>query len=438
MSGLRSCLLLLCLLPFSSAPGQSLTDSQRVFLLQEEAGPDPARLQAALADRDLLPVAVQILPNYHHPDLRASTRTLLQEGNADTRMWAISASIAQWDDSPETRAILSRLLRDRNDFVRSAAAAYFLAMGEGDDLPTLDADDGWGDAWTRSVLAAAKQTVAWRASQPDSAQSPASDTPLADAARLIMNHPGRGGREAGRELLRNDGAWEPYKKFHTPQPPGLATHGRARLALAVATTGLPMEGVRRIAGEPPARWFGSRPTEELDLEETDMLPMADRVMPPMRKHEASSNRFFGKAVRTGRGQRVHVGDDHGWYHPAQPVVAIATGKVRLVEIGNPTFGGLVIIEHSRQDGSLFCSLYGHLGPLIMVREGMSVAIGQLVGVLGRSYTWENGGYQLHHHFGIHEGPYGRGEWVTGYLGPEAFAADTHGWVDPLRFLREFR
>ena len=103
---------------------------------------------------------------------------------------------------------------------------------------------------------------------------------------------------------------------------------------------------------------------------------------------------------------------------------------------SPSFGGLVILEHRDRDGEPFCSLYAHLSPFLCVEEGAPVEKGEKIGSLGRSYTFENGGYRAHLHFGIHRGPYGNGNWVTGYLRPERFQKGDHGWVDPQAFVRE--
>jgi murein DD-endopeptidase MepM/ murein hydrolase activator NlpD len=132
------------------------------------------------------------------------------------------------------------------------------------------------------------------------------------------------------------------------------------------------------------------------------------------------------------------------------------------------------------DGSFACSLYAHLSPFVHVKPGDRARKGQKIGSIGRSHTWENGGYRAHLHFGIHAGRYvpryevGRriplrrngkdvhalvvrsderrttvwieetgGEhsfrndahWICGYIDPARFRAGRHGWLDPQRFLQ---
>lgn len=65
-----------------------------------------------------------------------------------------------------------------------------------------------------------------------------------------------------------------------------------------------------------------------------------------------------------------------------------------------------------------------------------VAGGQKIGALGRTYTWEGGGYVAHLHFGMYDDAYRQGDWVTGYFDPVAFRAGDHQWLPPRSLLRE--
>ena len=75
------------------------------------------------------------------------------------------------------------------------------------------------------------------------------------------------------------------------------------------------------------------------------------------------------------------------------------------------WGGLVVVEHLFREGKpgtkeqRICSLYGHLGRLLPVREGEAVQLGQTLGVIGKGPGEENGYYNPHLHFGLHRGPY---------------------------------
>jgi len=401
------------------------------FLAAEEAGQNTERMKAALEDPDLLEAAVQWLSNYHDPGFQTRTRLLAASGNPEVRMWAVVSLTAQWDDSPEAKRVVGRALNDRNDRVRSAAALYFLVMGEAEDLPLLEQVDAWGDRYSKAAVQAALQAVRYRSGQTEAAHRVQTGD-LTQAAREIAEHQSVANRVWGRRLLRETGEFEPHKKFYERQTPQEAEAGRERAALALAVTGLPLEGLDGVAGRPPGAWFTLEETAE--AQEASASIVGD-LIPPMRDHEETSNRYFGKTVEAGRGQRVHLGDDHGWYEPAQPVVAIGAGVVRYAAVASPGFGGLVVIEHRRRDGSAYCSLYGHLGLHLLVRKGMVVQPGQPVGSLGRSFTWENGGYIVHHHFAIHEGEWAGGEWIAGYMDPSTFERGDHGWRDPLKFLR---
>src|SRR4029077_9112778 len=82
-------------------------------------------------------------------------------------------------------------------------------------------------------------------------------------------------------------------------------------------------------------------------------------------------------------------------------------------------------------GKPFCSLYGHLSPMIHVRPGDVVEAGQQLGAIGRGFSVDNGGYFAHLHFGIHRGRYAtETRWVCGYVSPQAFASGAHTWLDP--------
>jgi len=213
-------------------------------------------------------------------------------------------------------------------------------------------------------------------------------------------------------------------------------------------------------------------------------PVAKSLMSPVRDYMNPKRTSFGAFVAsTSKGpfaNSYHVGDDVALGGEQGTVVSIGDGVVRLVYLGAPSWGGLVILEHVGPDGKRFCSLYGHLGPLVCVRVGDKVQKGQKIGSLGRSYTWANGGYHTHLHFGIHEGGfsnhYGVGDavrlrvnggmttarvvavtrsfatvavkgtgrklripsnrhWITGYVRPERCKSGNHGWVDPQAFIK---
>ena len=129
-------------------------------------------------------------------------------------------------------------------------------------------------------------------------------------------------------------------------------------------------------------------------------------------------------------------DDVAFHQQHETVVAIGDGIVRHALIASPSWGGIVIIEHTDpKTDQPFCSLYSHLGPLLCAKAGDKIRQGDMLGSLGRTYTRATGGYQSHLHFGIHLSPF-EGDWITGYLSPKRFKDHAHSWVDPQSFIKE--
>ncbi|MHC4915107.1 MAG: peptidoglycan DD-metalloendopeptidase family protein, partial [Planctomycetota bacterium] len=215
------------------------------------------------------------------------------------------------------------------------------------------------------------------------------------------------------------------------------------------------------------------------------VPVAKTFMPPVRKFFDPKRKSFG--LQTGDEGKVfnnsaHVGDDVAWQADHRTVVAIGDGCVRRVSHVE-SWGYIVIVEHRLPDGKFACSLYAHLAPSICVKPGDILKKGAKIGSVGRSHTWENGGYWSHLHFGIHEGPYlsshpvGRtldytlsngvevegvvvkrgdpfatvkvshkgesvtfevkqdADWICGYVSTDYWKAGKHGWRDPQKFIR---
>jgi murein DD-endopeptidase MepM/ murein hydrolase activator NlpD len=183
-------------------------------------------------------------------------------------------------------------------------------------------------------------------------------------------------------------------------------------------------------------------------------------MAPVRDYFTPRPQSYGG--RTGSAgpfrESVHCGDDVAWYRDDGTVVSVADGIVRVVSHAY-SWGFIVVVEHRlpKKEGA-YCSLYGHLAPSVTVAAGQVVRKGQRIGAVGRSHTWENGGYPAHLHFGIHRGPYaqrnpmddmgafGTGDgatvqrkldasWITGYVPPARWDAGWHGWVDPKPFIK---
>ncbi len=111
------------------------------------------------------------------------------------------------------------------------------------------------------------------------------------------------------------------------------------------------------------------------------------------------------------GKICHVGEDSGWLLEGLPVHAVADGIVRVVQ-HEISWGNLVVIE-SMVNGVPITHLYGHLAEEIDVKAGDLVHAGEKIGTIGRSVSYENGGYWAHTHIGIERTSY-RNALLAGY------------------------
>ncbi len=158
-----------------------------------------------------------------------------------------------------------------------------------------------------------------------------------------------------------------------------------------------------------------RSIAEMDWEERfdelAHIPNTRRVVYPHQMFGLSLKRL--PLVRFGnRGAHgLHVGEDSGWPMQGLPVHAIADGVVRYVS-HDSSWGNLVVIE-SRVKGQLITHLYGHLAEQLTVRAGERVGAGQPIGRIGRSVSYENGGYWAHLHLGIQKAAF-RDAIIAGY------------------------
>jgi hypothetical protein len=229
-----------------------------------------------------------------------------------------------------------------------------------------------------------------------------------------------------------------------------------------------------------AMWRGGDSEVEIN-EDKFSSNLARKMLPPVRDYFHPERKSYGKHMKStnqGFADLFHIGDDVGWDFAGLTVVAIADGFVRQAGYVE-TWGFIVIIEHQLPDLSFFCSLYAHLGPLLNVRPGNRIKMGDKIGVIGRGYTWENGGYAAHLHFAVHDGEFWQvpepgwimdvrfegivyrglvlradpievvlriytaqgfrnvkksSSWVLGYISEDSFESNEHGWHDPQEFL----
>jgi len=145
-------------------------------------------------------------------------------------------------------------------------------------------------------------------------------------------------------------------------------------------------------------------------EKTD-LPEAVSFTYPVLKYEeelvfSTPRNSFGAGE-----ENIHLGDDCAWFRDGTPVFAITEGIVRL-SLSSEEWGNIVVIEH-RCKTNYFCSIYGHLSDAVLVKAKDIVSSGQLIGLTGFSYSYENGGYGSHLHFAIAEGTFLKPKYIPG-------------------------
>ena len=414
------------------------------------AAPDPARMLAALENPALWRFLHPLLPRYQSRAFIPASRRLLREGSPGEKTGALVALIYQMDGARETRATIAGLLKAESPDLRELAAEYLRWHGTREEVPALEtAARAETDLHARASIVAAIDTAVNRSMQ-WTAEAAANATSPSDAKVSWPDNEAEIYREGIRRLSRESGLTsrrrvldqlaraapvEPVFEYVEtwklrPDPRNGPRLDLLGLAFAGVTTA-DREAARRAAFASPAG-AASEPPD---------IPRAAFLSPPVRDYFDPGRNSFGLLIGPGSGpfsNSHHVGDDVSFGRQQRTVVAIGDGLVRRAEPGLPSWGGLVIIEHRDAHGTVFCSLYGHLGPLIQVMPGERVRRGDKLGTLGRDHVFATGGYRSHLHFGIHRGTFendGR-PWIGGYLGPERFADETgHRWADPQAFIR---
>jgi len=128
-------------------------------------------------------------------------------------------------------------------------------------------------------------------------------------------------------------------------------------------------------------------------------------------------------VSSGYGWRIHPIYKRKMFHngidvvakPNSKVFTTISGVVKVVKYSNFGYGNRVIIDNS----SGYETLYAHLNPKIVVREGQIVKKGQLIGIMGDSGNAT--GPHLHYEIHVHNQVKNPIEYVYGYLTNELTA-----------------
>jgi hypothetical protein len=388
------------------------------------------RVRRILADPNERKSAVSVLSHYFAPDLTAPTASLLKTGTVWDKCAVVGALIVQSAQNADVRTQIAELLSAKQAEVREAAAEYYTWLGRNEDLPALNkALEGEKDIYSRAALQGAIKTIGLRGAiklraGPSSVEIPSKDNSTYQRfIAALTGSPTAGDWAAARDFLAKA---DDYEAFYgvTGKAGNIDQRFRLRTLLQ-----------QRIYAAPCGMLDENVVSKFLDEKE---CPPTAQLVPPIRDYFDPKRKSYGHYMDASNprfGDSVHVGDDCGWQWEFRTVVSIAPGVVRLVDY-IPSWGHIVVVEHM-MDGKPFCSLYGHLSPMIHVRPGDVLEAGQKIGAIGRGYSADNGGYFAHLHFGIHRGPYSTEiRWICGYVSPDAFAAGSHGWVDPQEFLKK--
>ncbi len=138
---------------------------------------------------------------------------------------------------------------------------------------------------------------------------------------------------------------------------------------------------------------------------------------------APTSGFFG----SGKGNSYHVGYDGAWAFEGLPVHSISKGVVRSVS-HSLSWGNLITVE-SVKGRDTITVIYGHLSRYICVKPGDIISVGDKIGQIGNSVSYENGGYWSHLHLGIVKGSYRKVQ-IVGY------DSDLSKYEDPFQYIKE--
>lgn len=125
----------------------------------------------------------------------------------------------------------------------------------------------------------------------------------------------------------------------------------------------------------------------------------------------------------------HVGYDGAWFYDGVPVHSISNGIVKKIS-HDVSWGVLVAVESCLPGNDTITIIYGHLSRYLSVEPGNRVYMGQKIGQIGNSVSYENGGYWAHVHLGIIRKPFTRAQLV-------GYDTDTSIYYDPIKIIGAF-
>jgi murein DD-endopeptidase MepM/ murein hydrolase activator NlpD len=126
------------------------------------------------------------------------------------------------------------------------------------------------------------------------------------------------------------------------------------------------------------------------------------------------------------GPVYHVGFDGAWFFEGLPVHSISNGIIKQIS-HDLSWGNVIAVETCLPNSDTITIIYGHLSRFIPVSIGNKVYLGQRIGQIGNSVSYENGGYWAHLHVGIVKGHYDNFK-ISGY------DSDTVNYENPINLI----
>lgn len=374
-----------------------------VFETVDKHFPDPTlkRVKRLLADPKQHVALSNRFSHYLSPILTPATLPLLDSSNKDVQRTGLVGLITQLAQDDASRNRVRGLLASTDADQRDLAGEFFSWVGKKSDL----------DALQRAVV---------------KENDPYAKASLEAAVRIITDREALWAKDSEMassfSILRNEQAIEPTLIYGAKDPENKEDL-RDRLFRLQTVLAAPCGNLRDGR---------SQLSDNISPTATQFIPPVRDFLDPKRKSFGLEMNMKGSGPFTGS---VHIGDDVSWRKELRSVVSIGPGVVRSVEHAF-SWGFIVIVDHTLSPERKVCSLYAHLSPLLHVKPGDVVTMGQKIGSIGRSHSVENGGYVAHLHFGIHEGPEIQSKrWVSGYIGVNAWKDGKHGWLEPQAFLK---
>jgi murein DD-endopeptidase MepM/ murein hydrolase activator NlpD len=169
-------------------------------------------------------------------------------------------------------------------------------------------------------------------------------------------------------------------------------------------------------------------------------PVASKLALPLDSYKKPSWKFKQKTFYYGVDWGVHMGEDVN--APAwTKVKCIGRGKVVYSALHAGTkkkrnWGNIIIIAHKNpRTKKTFFSLYGHLQKP-RVKKGDKVELGEVIGLVGKKNTPQNGWWPEHLHFGIYIGPW-KGKVLPGYWKKGQKRTRISHWKAPSKFIASY-